>query len=124
MAFQLEYEFTLPKGYFDGEKLHREGTMRLATAGDELKAQADPKAKTAPERVPIALLAFVVTKLGDLEAESITQAVIESLFISDFEYLKNVYNVINSSEEPHVSGQCSECGAKVKLPINFTREAG
>jgi hypothetical protein len=124
MAFQTEYEFTLPKGYFDGEKLHRKGTMRLATAGDELKAQADSKAKTAPERVPVVLLSLVVSSLGDLSAESITQSVIESLFVGDFDYLQNIYNVINSVEEPQVSGQCPECGAKVKIPINFTKEAG
>ncbi len=36
MAFQTEVDFTLPKGYVDADgTLHREGTMRLATAADE-----------------------------------------------------------------------------------------
>ena len=35
--FKTEHEFTLPMGYLDGEgTLHREGTMRLATAADEI----------------------------------------------------------------------------------------
>jgi hypothetical protein len=124
MAFQTEYDFMLPLGYFDGEKLHRSGTMRLATARDELKAQADTKAKTAPERIPVVVLSLVVTALGDLGSESITQSVIESLYVGDFKYLQDVYNTINSTEDPQVSGLCPECGAKVKLPINFTRPAG
>lgn len=37
MAFQTEYEFTLPRGYMDSAGiLHKEGTMRLATAADEI----------------------------------------------------------------------------------------
>ena len=33
------YEFTLPKGYVDGNgEVHRRGKMRLATAGDEISA--------------------------------------------------------------------------------------
>jgi hypothetical protein len=34
---KTEYAFTLPKGYVDaGGQVHREGTMRLATARDEI----------------------------------------------------------------------------------------
>ena len=34
---QTEFEFTLPLGYADAEgTLHRTGTMRLATAADEI----------------------------------------------------------------------------------------
>ena len=33
-----EYAFTLPRGYVDSEgQVHREGTMRLATARDEIE---------------------------------------------------------------------------------------
>jgi hypothetical protein len=35
-GLQTEFEFTLPRGYVDGDgTLHRKGTMRLATAMDE-----------------------------------------------------------------------------------------
>lgn len=42
-GLQTEFEFTLPRGYVDlGGALHRNGTMRLATAMDEI----------APLRIP------------------------------------------------------------------------
>ena len=35
MAYQTEYPFTLPRGYMDENgTVHREGTMRFATAAD------------------------------------------------------------------------------------------
>ncbi|MCP5050824.1 MAG: phage tail assembly protein, partial [bacterium] len=37
MALQTEYEFNLPKGYVDEKgALHRGGTIRLASASDEI----------------------------------------------------------------------------------------
>ena len=37
MAFQTEFTFTLPRGYIDDTgMIHREGTMRLANAADEI----------------------------------------------------------------------------------------
>jgi phage FluMu protein gp41 len=122
--FATEHEFTLPFGYFDGEKLHRTGCMRLATAGDELKAQADPKAKASPERLPVLLLSRVVTQLGELDSPQITQDVIESLYVADFNFLQEMYNTVNAAENPQVIGECPQCGGKVKLPINFTGAAG
>ena len=42
MAFQTEFQFTLPKGYVDKDgNLHREGVMRLATAKDEIAPLQD-----------------------------------------------------------------------------------
>ena len=44
MAFKMEYEFTLPKGYIDENgNLHRTGTMRLAVAVDEILPMKDPR---------------------------------------------------------------------------------
>ena len=44
MALQTEYEFTLPKGFVDEEgNLHKKGTMRLATAADEILPMKDPR---------------------------------------------------------------------------------
>ena len=41
---QTEFEFTLPKGYVDGEgNVHRQGVMRLATAADEILPLKDPR---------------------------------------------------------------------------------
>ena len=46
MAFQTEFEFELPKGYIDRDgNLHKRGTMRLATAVDEILPMKDPEYK-------------------------------------------------------------------------------
>ena len=37
MTLQTQFEFTLPRGYVDGEgTVHKRGVMRLATAMDEI----------------------------------------------------------------------------------------
>ena len=44
MAFQTEFTFTLPRGYIDDTgMIHREGTMRLANAADEILPLKDPR---------------------------------------------------------------------------------
>ena len=43
-GLQTEFAFTLPKGYVDGDGvLHRHGTMRLATARDEIEPLRDQR---------------------------------------------------------------------------------
>ena len=43
-GLQTEFPFTLPKGYVDGDgNLHRHGSMRLATARDEIEPLRDPR---------------------------------------------------------------------------------
>ena len=44
VGFRTEIEFELPKGYVDETgALHRQGTMRLATAADEILPLRDPR---------------------------------------------------------------------------------
>ena len=60
---ETEFEFTLPKGYVDGNgEIHRNGRMRLATAGDEMRAQRDPRVLSNPSYLTIVLLAEVITE--------------------------------------------------------------
>lgn len=41
---QTEFEFELPKGYVDPNgEIHKRGTMRLATAADEILPLRDPR---------------------------------------------------------------------------------
>ncbi|MBQ3934465.1 MAG: hypothetical protein II715_01500, partial [Clostridia bacterium] len=43
-AMETEFEFELPKGYVDKNgDVHRRGTMRLATAADEILPMRDPR---------------------------------------------------------------------------------
>lgn len=100
--FQTEFEFTLPKGYLDGEgNLHRKGTMRLATAMDEIAPMRDPRVKTNPAYATVIILARVITCLGALTEVSPTM--IEDLFAQDLNYLQTLYRQINEFEELSIS---------------------
>jgi hypothetical protein len=92
--FQTEHEFQLPRGYIDGEgNLHRDGTMRLATAADEILPLKDPRVQANQAYLVIILFARVITRLGSLAA--INPKVIEGLFSADLAYLQEFYNQIN-----------------------------
>ena len=67
--FQTEFPFELPKGYLDASGiLHKTGTMRLATAADEIVPLKDPRVQQNPSYLTIILLARVITRLGSLPA--------------------------------------------------------
>lgn len=118
MELQTMYPFRLPKGYVDGEgTLHREGRMRLATAGDELSAMRDPRAKADEGYVNVLVLSKVVTMLGTLP--EITPEIIEGLFVSDMEFLQDMYDTINKAEKPQIQVTCPHCGEKFVDTINF-----
>jgi len=95
---QTEFEFTLPKGYVDGDgNLHRAGVMRLSRAIDEVTPMRDPRVKSNPAYATIIILARVIIKLGALE--EINPMIIENLFASDLSYLQKFYRQINELEE-------------------------
>jgi hypothetical protein len=94
--FQTEFEFTLPKGYLDGEgNLHRKGVMRLARAVDEIAPLKDPRVQANPAYATVVILARVVTKLGALE--TIGPTIIENLYAADLNYLYDLYQQINDN---------------------------
>ena len=65
---QTEFEFELPGGFVDQENgvMHRHGTMRLATAADEILPMRDPRVQNNPAYLAVILLSRVVSKLGSL----------------------------------------------------------
>ena len=100
-GLKTSYEFTLPRGYVDHlGQLHKTGTMRLATARDELAPLRDPTV-TGPDdpRLTVLVLARVVERLGDMA--QVTPHDIEGLFAVDLAFLQDFYGVINfgSQEE-------------------------
>jgi hypothetical protein len=101
LALKTSYEFTLPRGYVDASgRVHRTGTMRLATARDELEPLRDPSVAGPDDpRLTVLVLARVVERLGDLDL--VTAHDIEGLFAVDLAYLQDFYGVINfgSQEE-------------------------
>ena len=97
-ALQTEHEFTLPQGYVDDDgSLHKEGRMRLATAADEIKPLKDPRVQSNSSYLTVVLLSRVVTELGDLE--TVDADVIESLFVTDLEFLQELYERVNTPDE-------------------------
>ena len=54
---QTEFPFRLPLGYVDPDgNLHRDGTMRLATAFDEIAPLKDPRVQSNPGYLLVILL--------------------------------------------------------------------
>jgi hypothetical protein len=94
MTLRTEYAFTLPKGFVDdGGTLHRTGTMRLANARDEIEPLRDPRVKENESYATVIVLSRVVTELGTVAR--VTTKTIESLFVSDFGYLQDLYRIVN-----------------------------
>jgi hypothetical protein len=121
MAFQTEFEFTLPRGYVDKDgNLHKKGIMRLATAADEIVPMRDPRVQQNPSYLTIILLARVITKLGKMTA--INTSVIENLFTADLGYLQELYGRINQLENPNIKVDCPHCGNRVEVSMDFLGE--
>jgi hypothetical protein len=98
-GLKTSYEFTLPRGYIDHEgRLQRVGTMRLATARDELEPLRDPTVSGPDDpRLTILVLTRVIERLGDLEL--VTSHEIEGLCAVDLAYLQDFYGVINFGDQ-------------------------
>ena len=94
-GLETEFAFTLPKGYIDGDgKLHRQGTMRLATARDEIEPLRDARV-TGPDDpyLTILVLARVIVELGSLSGIGVHD--VENLFAADLAFLQDLYGIIN-----------------------------
>ncbi len=121
LAFQTEYEFILPKGYVDEEgNLHKKGTMRLATAADEILPMKDSRVQSNPAYLTVVLFSRVITKLGSLE--SINPKVIEGLFASDFSYLQEFYGRINENGTRKMKTTCPKCEHQFDAEVELLGE--
>ncbi len=117
MAFRTEFQFTLPKGFVDPKNgtLHREGSMRLATARDEILPLQDYRVQANRAYLVIVLLSRVVTKLGDLEQVGIDT--IENLFSTDLAYLQEFYRKINEEGAPRHHLSCPACSNEFDIDM-------
>lgn len=105
---QTEFDFELPRGYVDGDGIvHRSGTMRLATARDELLPLYDARVKENSAFTTVVLLARVVTRLGGLTR--IDSSVIESMFAADVAFLQELYRRINAEGHTRAAVTCPSC---------------
>ena len=114
LGFQTEIEFDLPKGYMDDAGvLHRRGTMRLATAADEILPLRDPRVQQNDAYFAVIVLSRVITRLGALT--DIHPGVIEGLYASDMAHLQRLYEKLNAAE---ADADEQELGADSKHGLN------
>jgi hypothetical protein len=105
---RTEFSFELPRGYVDDAGVvHRDGTMRLATARDELLPLRDDRVRENPAYLTVMLLGRVVTRLGTVT--DVHAGVIENLFASDVAFLQDLYRRVNSEGHTRAAVSCPQC---------------
>lgn len=111
---QTEFPFTLPRGYVDRDGgVHREGTMRLATAYDEIAPLKDPRVQSNPGYMVLILLSRVVTRLG--EVTHLNPAVMEQLYASDLAFLQDLYQRVNEYGHSRIPVVCPHCQGEFEV---------
>jgi hypothetical protein len=111
-----EIPFVLPRGYVDAEgRTHREGTMRLATARDEIEPLREVAVRQNQAYLTVLLLARTVTRIG--EVTDITPAVVESLYAADFDHLQRLYERINTDGEAVGVVSCPSCAHEFEVDL-------
>ena len=101
-GLQTEFTFILPKGYVDGDgTLHRHGSMRMATARDEIEPLRDPRVAGSDDPyLTILVISRVIKELGTLR--QVTPHEVESLFAADLAFLQDLYGIINFGDPADV----------------------
>ena len=111
-----EYAFTLPRGFVDASgQVHRDGTMRLATARDEIEPLRQVEVRQNEAYLSVLLLARTVTRIGELT--QITPVMVESLFAADFDHLQRLYERINTNGEAVGVVACPACANEFEVDL-------
>ena len=122
-ALRTEFAFELPRGYVDESgTVHRRGTMRLATARDEIMPLRDPRVRDNEAYLTVLLLARVISDLGTLP--EVTPAVVEGLYASDLAFLQDMYRRINQEGHTQVSVTCPSCNHDFAVDITGDAKGG
>jgi hypothetical protein len=113
---QTEIAFTLPKGYVDASgQVHRDGTMRLATARDEIEPLRELQVRQNEAYLAVLLLARTITRLGSIG--EVTPHVVEELYAADFDHLQRLYERINSNGEAVGVLSCPSCAHEFEVDL-------
>ncbi|WP_405682523.1 hypothetical protein [Streptomyces sp. NBC_00057] len=120
MELRTEFEFELPRGYVDDEgQVHRRGSMRLATARDELRPQIDLRVKENPAYLSVVLLSQVITQLGTIT--DVHAGVVERMYATDVAFLQDFYRRINSEGHTHAAVTCPLCHGAFEVDLSGGR---
>ncbi|MGX7826183.1 phage tail assembly protein [Actinokineospora sp. 24-640] len=115
-GLRTEYPFVLPRGFVDEHgRVHRAGTIRLATAKDELTAHAEPLVRQNSAYLSIYLIMRTITGLGTLS--TVDRFVVEHLFASDLAFLQDLYRRINQAGHTEAEVGCPECGHQFLVDV-------
>jgi len=113
---QTEIAFNLPRGFVDQTgTVHREGTMRLATARDEIEPLREVEVRQNQAYLSVLLLARTVTRIGGIT--DITPELIEGLFAADFDHLQRLYERVNSDGEAVGVVSCPSCAHEFEVDL-------
>src|ERR671933_2581050 len=113
---RTEIPFTLPRGLVDEDGVvHREGTMRLATARDEIEPLRDPEVRRNEAYLSVLLLSRTVTRIGDVT--EITPEVIEGLYAADFDHLQRLYERLNTDGDAVGVVVCPHCSQAFEVDL-------
>jgi hypothetical protein len=113
---QTEFAFTLPRGYVDAAGMvHREGTMRLATARDEIEPLRDAGVRQNEAYLAVLLLSRVVVRIGDVT--DVTPELIEELYAADFDHLQRLYERLNTDGEAVGAVTCPHCAQAFEVDL-------
>jgi hypothetical protein len=113
---RTEVAFTLPRGYVDAAgTVHREGTMRLATARDEIEPLRDAEVRRNEAYLAVLLLSRVITRIGDVV--DVTPELVESLFAADFDHLQRLYERLNTDGEAVGAVTCPHCAQAFEVDL-------
>lgn len=119
-ALRTEFDFRLPRGYLDDDGvLHRDGTMRLATARDELLPLYDARVQENPAFTTVVLLSRVITRLGSVSM--VSSSVVEHMFASDVAFLQDLYRRINAEGHTRAAVACPACQHRFEVDISGGR---
>lgn len=117
-----EFNFILPRGLVDEQGgIHRQGSMRLATAKDEIFVQKDRRVQNDPGYGVLVMLSRVITRLGSLS--SVTPELLENLFTQDLAYLREFYNRINQQGDAYIPVQCPQCSSQFNVELSLSGES-
>ena len=120
---RTEFEFELPRGYVDSSgTVHKHGTMRLATARDELVPLHDDRVRENPAYLTVVLLARVIERLGTIT--DVHVGIVENLFASDLAFLQDVYRRINQEGHTRAALACPGCGHQFTVDVAGGRLGG
>lgn len=119
-VLRTTFEFELPRGYVDGGgTVHRSGTMRLATARDELVPLADDRVRENPAYLTVVLLARVVVRIGSVT--DVHPGVIENLYASDLAFLQDLYRRVNQEGHARAAVTCPACSKEFTVDLTGGR---